>query len=370
MAKYKVTTEGGTYLVTTEPSTHQENIPEKGMFGQPLAPGTTSPADAFEQDKFGPGVKDSSVETYMTVSGAASLANLGKKVLLKGASSIAKKVASEAPNVVERFGSRGILDSIGISPKTLGKISGSANPAESGALLTKRLIDEKVVGNTLSETVTKMAEKKDVYGKAVGEFLNAIRKAGSKIGGYAEAADPLKLEANQILKPILDDANALRDSGYPLDRFASRFKRAMYNSLSDAANKNGGYLKLEDVRTELKKVGKMFNRAAPGSDNHEIVSELYGTLADIRDSMVKSIAEQSGNAKLAQNLLEANKGYSLYTRLLPDVRMAGLKEATGSSGFFKAPIKATGKALETPLSKAAVSVGGLPRKIAKTLARK
>lgn len=285
-------------------------------------------------------------------------------LLKKGAGSAMRVAESKAPNVVERFGARGALNSIDIRPQTLERIAGKENPGEVGAQLGKRLVDEGAIGGSARETFNKAKGIRNKYGEAVDKSLAEIKETNKGMGVYPELADPLKVEATPILKPILDKANDLRDSGYPLERIESRYHRAMYNSLAKSAETNNGFITIDNVGKEMRRVGQMFKKLPPDSDNYNIVAELYGTLADTRDAMIKQVAEQSGNAKLADNLIMANKGYSLYTRILPDIRRAAAKEATGSTGFFKAPVKATGQLLEGPVSKGALKLGGIPRDIA------
>lgn len=77
------------------------------------------------------------------------------------------------------------------------------------------------------------------------------------------------------------------------------------------------------------------------------------------------IAEKADNPALADNLMKANKGYSRYARIWPDIRRAASKEAVGAKGIFRQGIIQSGlRSLEGPISRAAVRVGGLPRKLA------
>lgn len=303
--------------------------------------------------------RDRPIATVATA--LSALIPLAKGVGAGGRAAI-RAASAEAPNMVERFGARGILDSIEIRPQTIERIAGKSNPAEVGAVVGKRLVEEGAVGGSAKETFDLSKTVKNKYGDAVEESLSAIKKASKDAGIYPEGTDPLKVKANPVLRPLINKANDLRDSGYPLERTESRYHRAMYNSLSKSAEANGGFITLDNVRKEMQRVGKMFKKLAPDSDQYNMVAEVYGTLADTRDAIVNTIADRAGNPALATNLRNANQGFSLYTRLLPDIRRAAAMEATGSTGFFSEPLKAARKSFEAPLSRGAVKTGGLPRK--------
>lgn len=284
--------------------------------------------------------------------------------LFKGA---ARKIGSEVPNVLERFGSRGVLSSSGISPKTLERLSGRANPSEVGTQLGIKLTQEGVPGLSARTTFDNAQRVMNEYGRKVEDSLRAIKETNSSLGVYPELADPLKVEATKVLKPITDEYAELANSSYRLDRQAARPWKELYDSLIKKSESNNGFIGLDDVRGEMQKIGKMFDYVQPDSEKFKMVSKLYGKLADTRDSMVEMIAKQSGNPELASNLLKANEGYSRYSKIFPDLKRKASKEGVGTSTLLKHPIESIRGATEPLLSKTALKAGGLPRKILKTI---
>lgn len=271
--------------------------------------------------------------------------------------------AGKGANILERMGARGINNSVGVTPGTIEDMTRyGQNPGRVGIDLGTKLADEGMGGMGPTPAFDVAVKNSKQYGRDVENALNQIKKANRSLGEYPELADPLKVESNPILKPILDEANRLRDSGYPADRFTSRYQRAMYNSLSNKAEKGGGFLRLDDINDEMRKLGNMLQTTS--EENAKIVKKLYGRMADVRDKMVDEIAEASGDANLGTALKQANAGYSRYMRILPDIKSASAKEGTGKSSLFSGhPIDAAVKTVQPVLSNVTFKAGKGARRL-------
>jgi len=270
-----------------------------------------------------------------------------------------KAFAGAEPNFLERAGARGVNESLGIRGGTVEDMSRKANPGQVGVGLGMKLADEGLSGKGPTEGFTQAQKMHDQYGKQVGSALDAIRKTNRGLGEYPELADPLKVDATPVIKTFLDKANELRDSGYPNDRFESRFHRAAYNSLAKEAEANNGFISIDNVTGEMRKMGKMLKTA---SDDHtKIIKGIYGKLADIRDGMVEDIASSVNQPELANNLRNANAGFSRYARVLPDIKSAASKESVKPTSIFKHPLDTAGKVFGPKLAKATLGAGRLLR---------
>src|SRR5258707_1019871 len=76
----------------------------------------------------------------------------------------------------------------------------------------------------------------------------------------------------------------------------------------------------------MDEIGPMTHKGS--EETQASMSELYGSLASARESMINDIASKANNPTLAQNLLDANARYSKYIRILPDIARAAGKEVT------------------------------------------
>lgn len=292
---------------------------------------------------------------------------IGKAI--KGGAAVVKsggKLLGKVGSVISNLGSKGVLDSAGVSSTTIERLAGASNPAEVGESVGRQLVKEGAIGKNPKSTFTKFNAVKNKWGEAVGAALKKIKDTNKGLGVYPELEDPLKVEANGILKPLLDKANEAKSSGYTMDRVVSRNYRNMYNSLADTAEKGKGFLTLDDVRNEMQKIGKILKKTSPSNDNHLVAREMYHTLADLRDSMVEAIADVAGSPALAENLKRANKGYSLYARIMPDIASAAAKSATSPPAIFNPSLRSAAKTLENPISRGLVNIGGIPGNMAKT----
>ena len=271
--------------------------------------------------------------------------------------------AGERPNFLERAGAKGINASMEIRPKTIERMAKSGqNPGDVGIDTGMQLGREGFAGKGPVEGYKQAQTMANKYGSQIDSALANIKKANRFLGEYPELEDSLKVDSNKLLKPMLDRANELRESAYPTDKMESRFQRAAYDSLSKASEKKGGFIELDDVRAEMKKVGNMMNAA--GEQHLPVVKKLYHQLADIQDSMIDDIAERSGDPKLSQALRDANANYSRYARIIPDIKKASAKEGTGASPLFKGELmKAAGESIQPRFAQAAYMAGRGARKL-------
>lgn len=220
-----------------------------------------------------------------------------------------------------------------MNPRVLGaeaqgnirKAGDISNIADVRSEIGKKLVKDDVVGGfgqDVGDRLQKVNELKDTYGKQVDSALEDIRKTNRSTGEYSDVDDALHVQATPILKGVLDTANELRDSARSGLRQTSRYWRETYNSLAKKAEDNNGRLNFDDIRTEMQDVGKDMN-AGVNSPRYSTAKDIYGHLAELRDEMVDQIAQQSGNPKLASNLLNANKQYSFYSKIADGLQDAG-----------------------------------------------
>lgn len=230
------------------------------------------------------------------------------------------------------------------------------NPSKVGSDLGGKLYEEGLAGKSASEALDIANKNAENFGKAVSDSVEKIKNASRPAGAYFEGYDPLKQEANGVLKPLLDKANELRDSGYPSARFESKYYRAAYESLAKKANQGSGYISLDDVRSELKNVGKMIGGAS--EEHYKPLGRIYGRLMDIQDAMIENVSKQSGNSNIGPALKDANAGYSRYMRILPDLFRQASKEGVGKANPISGePLKAIFKSVEPKVAKGAYTFG-------------
>ncbi len=220
-----------------------------------------------------------------------------------------------------------------INPRVLGeeaqanirKAGTTPNIADVRSEIGKKLVNDNVVGEfgqDIGDRLQKVNELKNTYGDQVKESLDAIKKFNKSTGEYADVDDALHVQANPILKGVLDTTNELADSARSGLRQTSRFWRETYNSLAKKAEANNGRLNFDDIRSEMKEVGKDMD-AGVNTPRYATAKDIYRHLAEIRDQMVNDIAEKAGDPKLATNLVNANRGFSFYEKMSNGLEEAG-----------------------------------------------
>ena len=236
-----------------------------------------------------------------------------------------------------------------IRPETLGedaqagiRMAGKTpNVADVRTQLGKRMVNEGVVGGVgqdLGDRLQKVSELKDSAGKDIGAVRDEIRATNKATGVYDDVDDPIHVQANPILKEVLDTANELQGSARSGIKQMSRFWRETYNSLAKKAEENGGRLSLDDVHTEMQDVGKDMN-SPPNSARFNAASDIYGHLADTQEKMVNEFSKTLGRDDLKQRLLDANKRYTLYSKMEGDLK-GPAAAGTPSGGSSPSPQRA------------------------------
>jgi hypothetical protein len=268
---------------------------------------------------------------------AASLAapGIGEAFAPEGglASSMAEGMRNKGASLANDLGEVSASTVKKINPRVLGEeaqnqirtAGGKPNIADIRTQVGKKLIDDKIVGGfgqDVGDRLQKVNEALHSYGQQVDDALSAIKKTNRSAGEYPGVDDPLHVQANPILKPILDTAVDLGQSARSGIKQTARFWRETYNSLSKKAAENGDRLTLDDIRSEMQDVGKDM-KGGVGTPRYETAKDIYGHLAETRDVMVNDIAQRVGNPELAKNLLDANKGYSFYSKIADGLQEAG-----------------------------------------------
>lgn len=267
-----------------------------------------------------------------------------------GEENAGSNAAQQAPNFFQRLGARETNNAIGITPRTLGGIAGSKNPAQVGEAIGTRLGNEGAIGSSGGSTFDKVSALHQRYGQQVGDAIDAIKNAGGQI----------ELGADQALQPLVDQWTQFKNSALSVNQRMTKPFEQIYGKLAQTAQSKGGTIGLDDIRSAMDEVGDALSGLKDGSPGEAAYSRLYGTLAQMRDQVVNSVAQGAGNPDLTKNLLQANEGYSLYSRILPDVRRAAAKEGVGATAFsnlFKHPIDTTANALRPLFAKTLTRLG-------------
>lgn len=298
-----------------------------------LQPGTTAPAAAFKQDVNGPGVQDSTVTDAANVYG---LGSFGKAVATEGIPAVGEGAVGVVNKIKSFFETPESLKSAGIDANTLKRIApGGQNPADYVKAVEQQLINNDALGTSAKETWDKMNPLKNSVGKQIGDDLATLKSSESAIDAkYGDVGNPTIVDAEKALQPISEKIAELGTGIYSDAQNMAKPYQQVYSGLLNMAKDQGGKLSLENIDSVLKQTGEMMDH---GEVARETYGPIYGKLADVRDSMVHTIAQQSGNPEIAQRLLKNNADYSTYLRLLPTVERGAYKEAVkeGVSAYQK-----------------------------------
>lgn len=267
-------------------------------------------------------------------------ARLGKGMENKGAN-MAADLAEVSGRTVERT-----------RPETLGpegeagirKAGGTPNVADVRTQLGKKLVNDEIVGGvgqSVGDRLQKVSEIKNDAGKEINSVREEIRKTNRASGEYEGVDDPIHVQANPILKSVLDIANELRNSARSGIRQASRFWRETYNSLATKAEANNGRLTLDDIHKEMQDVGKDLD-SSPKSPRFNAASDIYAHLAETQEKMLTDFADTLWRDDLKQRLLDANKRYTLSSKLELDLKgpsASGSPSAVGGPSPQRAALR-------------------------------
>lgn len=220
------------------------------------------------------------------------------------------------------------LKSAGITASTLEHMApGGQNPADYVNAVEKQLSGKGVIATTAKETWDKMFPAAQKVGQGVREAMNAIKQAAGP--------ESLMVDANTALDPIANEA-LKRGTGLfsKTENLANPFYDA-YDGLQKIAKEQGGKLSLDNLDAALDETGKIMNEG--GEAVKKTFAKLYGKLADARDVIVNTVADQAGDQGLKHALLQNNADYSTYMRVLPSVEKEAYKEGIreGVSTFRK-----------------------------------
>lgn len=204
--------------------------------------------------------------------------------------------------------------------------------------LGKKLVKEDVVGGVGQDIGDRSQEanvRQDTFGKQVRSSIDAIKSKGIDAS----------VDSKTVLEPLLNKYVELGDSSVPA---TARPYGDLYSRLEKMANGNNGKLTFEMIDSELHDPGlkEAFKKTAD-SKAYETAKTKYAILADARDNVVQQIAKQANDPKIATNLMDANKGYSLYSRVAKDMETPAAAGGTGGAPnpnralYRGAPIRAT-----------------------------
>lgn len=259
------------------------------------------------------------------------------------------------PNILQRMGAGAQNNTMGISADTMDRMAKQNNPIKEGVKLANSLREEGATAPSKMETLDNVKKLHDDAGDQVQASLKAIKEQNRRFGEHPEIDDALHVQANPFLKTVIDKANETLHDPDPELRSTGRKWKIMYDSLSDKAMENDGRLSFDDIRSEMKRVGHYFD----SDKTLPIGRKMYAHLADMRDSMVEQVANESASPELADNLRKSNAAFSKYARILPDVRSMASKSATGSDSVLSGqrPWRAGMRAAEPALGKILLSLG-------------
>lgn len=257
----------------------------------------------------------------------------------------------QEPNYLERSGGAGLNATAGIRGSTIQKLTPRGqNPGTVGINLSKELNDAGAIGTSGIDTWGKMYGLKEQAGQDVASALQAIRDRSAQSSG---AGDPLMIDADKALKPLLDEWTKRAGGITPAAQATARPLEELHEGLSNLAKNQGGQLHLDNIRQAMDEIGPLTHKG--DLEKQALYSDQYHNLAEINDHMVDTIAKGANNPTLASNLKNANKKYSMYMRVMPDVSRVSAMESVGQKSFSGM----IGDLKNSLVSKTALSAGKL-----------
>jgi hypothetical protein len=297
-----------------------EDSPGQQSQSLPAGPkGTGISADAFERSPNYPNsmMTDPTVSDALTVYGAGSLAKAGIQLGTAGVQGVASLL--ETPES---------LKSAGITANALEHMApGGQNPADYVDAVEKQFSSQGLLGTTARETWDKMSPAAQKAGQGARDAFAAIKQA--------MGPDAVMVDANAALDPIANEA-LKRGTGLfsKTENLANPFYDA-YDGLQNIAKQQGGKLTIDNIDTALQETGDMMHEG--GEAVQKTFAKLYGRLADARDVIVNTVANNVQDQGLKQAFLKNNADYSTIMRVLPTVEKSAYKEAVkeGVSAYQK-----------------------------------
>lgn len=231
---------------------------------------------------------------------------------------------------LEAMGAKAQNFTAGLRPQTLEAMTRSGqNPADVGVKVGSQLAKEKIIGATPKETFDNLLKAHRSAGQEVANAIRNIHKNGRAAVNADAALEPLLAKVNELKGSI---TGTRRNMTKHFDEVLKYFKKQ---------SGQDGMLSLDEVKKAMKEIGPLTNK---GSDEvQQVMSELYGTLANVQDQIITSVAKQAKNPALKEALLKANQRFSLFARVRPDLEAAAAREGAGKSSFLAAPIESMKK---------------------------
>lgn len=239
----------------------------------------------------------------------------------------------KAPNYLEQTGGAGLNAQTGIRGGTILKMTPKGqNPGAFGIQFAKQMQEQGVSASNPIEAWDSLNKLTQQAGQDVGSAKQAISDAAAK---YGAVDNPLEIDTDKALKPLYDAWKSHANNITGVGKDTAEYLGNVHGNLSQVGAANGGTLNLDHIDQALSEVGPLTHSGSEA--NQALNRELFHSLADTRDFMVKTIADQAKNPSLAQNLLNRNKIYSQFIRVLPDVARASANASTGQktlAGLF------------------------------------
>jgi hypothetical protein len=258
-----------------------------------------------------------------------------------------------APGKLTELATEEANKSVNILPRTIENMTRSGeSAADKAGQVGKMLLDDGVLKTSAKETEKAALSKLSESGQNVGKALQDISDASKKVTGQAiDTAVEHGVNSHEVLKPLNETLQGFSDSVTDARKALAKPFENVKTWLVSKAESQNGQLTLDNVKHVMDEVGPMTHKGA--EDVQAAMSELYGTLAKMRDGMVERIAADSGSPKLGENLLNANAKYSTYLHILPDIQRNAVKEALGKGPGLAEPIKYLTKKAAPLIAKAA-----------------
>ncbi len=227
-----------------------------------------------------------------------------------------------------------------IMPKTIENMTRAGeSQADKAHQVGKILLDDGVLKTSAKETEKAALGQLKKYGQDVGSALDDIAKASKKVTGQAiDSEVEHGAAAHEVLKPLNETLQGFADSVTEARKNLAKPFENVKTWLSAKAESQNGKITIDNIKHVMDEIGPMTQK---GNEETQLaMSELYGTLAKMRDNVVEKIAADSGIPALGKNLLEANSKYSTYLHIMPDIARKATKEALGRGPGLAEPGKA------------------------------
>lgn len=277
---------------------------------EPNDVGHTPPAEAMQQDMYGPGLQDATVGDAMNVQGIAGLGKMGAGLAAKGVGSVLNAIPATENLLptIERVANNQTLKSFGGSMQQLKQMSagrGGREALDRGAEYAR----DKGLADVLSTSIGR--EKR----------LEALKNySGETIGALRDEAGPApsniidQIVKNPKIDPYLGKGSASRELG-SVD--------TALNDIKEIGGDNPTHASLADAATAI-------NKDAAGTKMYQPVNaqtDVANILSDINN---QGIAQSLGSTKAKQYLEALGEQQNLHP--LEHLQARGELRQTGARG--------------------------------------